>query len=96
MADFTDWWFAPLGGGFLAMTAFCAIMHIYTQNKKQTTLRNAHEKVLSLRLKGVDARICLGCRGQGVSGILEIRCKQCGGLGYTYKLPPVNQGTGDT
>jgi len=75
---------------FIFFCIFCFIMAIRTITSKKGTLRSAHDKVLELRQKGIDAHICPKCQGKGVFGTWDRECKVCGGIGYTYRNPPVS------
>ena len=95
MADSSDWWFAPFGGSFVFTAIVLIIWYIqymHGETKKKETLRNAHDKIVELRQKGIRADICAKCKGMGVGawGFYET-CKVCGGIGYTYDMPSVSK-----
>jgi DNA-directed RNA polymerase subunit M/transcription elongation factor TFIIS len=81
---FLDWEFF---GPVIFISIFALFAMASSKRDKQTSNR-AHDKVIDLRSRGIDARICEKCGGKGRTAWGN-NCKRCGGEGYTYKMPPV-------
>jgi RecJ-like exonuclease len=56
---------------------------------REQTKKHAHEKVVDLRVKGVEADICPECTGKGTRVYISRPCEKCSGIGYVYQKPPV-------
>jgi RecJ-like exonuclease len=60
------------------------------EKRKDEKAARANDRVLDLRQRAIDAHLCKKCRGKGVFGSWDRQCKECNGLGYTYKEPPLS------
>lgn len=76
---------------FLCFMVLFGIGYTYEQNKKKENANRAHDRVLDLRARGIDAHLCEQCKGKGVVGIWDRECGDCGGQGYTYTEPPLEK-----
>ena len=76
-------------GVFVIGMILILVYQLNTDNKKKETLKNAHDKIVELRQKGIRADICPKCKGKGIFGAWDRECESCGGVGYVYDLPPL-------
>ncbi|MBL7185685.1 MAG: hypothetical protein ISS70_05115 [Phycisphaerae bacterium] len=72
----------------ILIVAFLILVH----NKQDQKQKSSHEKVMELKDKGHDAKICPKCKGKG--GTLDnwTCCPECDGLGYILKLREPEEG----
>ncbi len=73
---------------FIVVLLIVGLAYDRARAARKKASSRAHEKVIELRLKGINASVCPICDGTGDrAGIITRSCDRCNGIGYIYTIP---------